>query len=708
MQVSTRAIEIIACLLEQADYTSVAAISEQLGISKRTVFREMETVEEVLTMLGIQSDKKARKGIKLFVTTDQKKAFIELIDKQMQLNYTQEMRQNILIIELLKSRDAQKLYYYANLLNVSEATISNDMDKLEAWFADHQLTLTRKPGFGVLVEGTEKNFRRALVDFLYQTFDHEELVDLINDDLFQTKTNTRSLHTDNMLGVIDKEILLKVNRVLKTYESILEKRLAEGAYLGLMIHLSIAVSRIQRNENIHMHKDIIEGLKRDDHFETARAIARSIAEAFDIRVPEDEVGYITMHLQGSKLKTGAIHDQHDFILSNFEITRMASKMIKAFKQHSGYDFGDDEKLLIGLASHLRPAITRMKLGLDIRNPLLNKIQEMYPEIMMMTKQTSHLLSDKYEIDVPEAEVGFLAMHFGAAIERYRKFQVTSKFIKVGVVCSSGVGTSTLLASRLTKMVPNIELVGQFSKEDVLKGHAKALGVRCLISTIPLEEMDCPTVKVNPLLLESDTHKIKQVLSILQQELMSFNDAAPLEEEAPESKMIKIHSMAAGILEIVQGFEVLSAQTFKDTDALITYIANHYGPSAKDRASIHAQLTAREALGTTLLKQEGLKLLHTKTDAVDQLTFAVVRLSRPMAHVDHGLEEEKQSTEIDLVVLMLMPMLLQKHKVAIMTYLSKLMIEDPQFVKHLKTMEAEKLRQLINRKLNLWFDSQMRG
>lgn len=707
MQYTTRAIEIIEILFKQSDYITVLNIADKLKISKRTIFRELETVEDILGTYQIEILKKTRVGIKVNATPEQMDQFRLAIHEQVEQVFSQESRLNLLMIELLKSREPKKLFYFADLLKVSEATISNDMDKIEDWFSQRKLDLVRKPGYGVYVLGSENSFRKAIVDFLYQTYEHEDLVQLIQNDFFQSFNESEGQAPSKMLGLIDKDILLKVSLILKDYEALLEKRLAEGAFMGLMIHLAIAIQRINRGESIFMNSAILDSLRIDPHFETAKAIAENIAKVFEIQVPEDEVGYITMHLKGSKLKTSAMSEQHDFIITNFELSRTTAKMIKAFRELSGYDFKDDEKLLIGLASHLRPALTRMKMGLDIRNPLLTKIKEMYPEIYAMTQQTASLLVGKYDIQVPEEEVGFLAMHFGAAIERFRKNQQSDKVARVGVVCSSGIGTSSLLASRLTKLIPKIELVGQFSKEDVQAGVLNEYNIDCLISTIPLETTIYPAIIVNPLLMESDIEKIKQVLALLNQEMKPFKEVASTEMNHGD-RLKKINALSSGILELVAGFKVLSVPALTTTEALIKWIGKTFTGTDRDSETLYHQLLEREKLGVTVLRSEGVKLLHAKSEVITHLTFAVLKMEGLNFYEKVTLVNPSGEEKIDLCLLMLLPKDADKNHLEIMSYLSKSIVEDSNLVSALKNDSESQLKAQIGNKLNLWFESQIRA
>ncbi len=688
MSYSRRVVEIVEILLGKVEYTAVSEIAEALGISKRTVFREMDEVEALVTGLGMTLEKKTRLGVKLEATDRQILKFKALQSETEQEHFSQDERHKILIIELLKSREPRKFYYFSTLLGVSEATISYDMDKIEPWFGSRGIELVRKPGYGVYLEGVESQFRKAMVDFLYQNYEHQDLVAMLDSSETQT---------DLVETVIDKAILIKISQLLKGYEQYLENRLTDGSFMGLMIHLAIAIQRIQRGESIFMGAEILESLRQDSQFEIARNIGNRVEETFDVKFPEDELGYITMHLKGSKLKTGAIVDQNDLIITNFEITRLASNMIHEFKKLSGYDFSEDEKLLIGLVSHLRPAITRMKLNLDIRNPLLDKIKEMYPEIYRMSENVSGLIQKQFEISVPDEEIGYLAMHFGASIERYRKLQHQDKKIRTGIVCSSGIGTSSLLYSRVSKHFASLELIGQFSKEDIMLGKVDTYGLELLISTIQIDQSNYPCIKVNPLLLEEDVDKIQQAINILKRQVTPYKESSV---EIETEKIEHIHEMTEAILAVEKTFELFEEISVKNVDALIKKAADSIGRESKFRKMLYRQLVERERLGSTVIHGEGVILIHAKTAAVETLQFSVWRLKRAV------LSQKGES--VTLAVTMYTPVEASRIQLEMMSQISKALIEEPLFLKALRSGTRAEVETMLKRRLHGWLNRQMQG
>lgn len=691
MNYSKRVLEIIEILIEQTDYISVSAIATQMAISKRTIFREMEDVEKLLDTFDVILHKKTKLGIKIEANKEQIENIKTFTKKNKGAHYSQEERSNLIKVELLKSREPKKFYHFSNLLSVSEATISYDMDKVEPWFEARGITLIRKPGYGVYLSGKEGAFRKAIVDFLYENYEHQDLIALLDNREAFVET------------IMDREIIVKINTILSAYENILAHRMTDNAFMGLMLHLSIAVSRILRGERIVMNKEVLSRLKNDAQYEVAREIGADIEQTFHIKFPEDELGFITMHLKGSKLKTGSLIDEEDLVLSNFELSRLALNMILQFKVLSDYDLKEDEKLLIGLVSHLRPALTRMNLSLDIRNPLLSKIMEMYPEIFEMSRQVSTQITKHYGFQVPDEEVGYIAMHFGAAIERYIKLQSIDKRIRTGVVCSSGIGTSSLLYSRLLKLFPRLEIIGQFSKEDVRSGAIDAHELELLITTINISHKELPSIHVNPLLMEEDIERIKQVISILSSRVKPYlkkKEQASDDVQKQSVDIRRIHAITDAVLTIEEGFKLYDMVKVKNINDLIGQISEKLTPEKVLRKKLIQTFIEREKLGSTLLRGEGILLLHIKSEAVKQLIYQIWRPIKPINHAS--------GEKIRAAVVMLIPQNSVEAQLEVMSQLSKAMIEEDTFTRLIKVGTEASLTVKVKEILHNWLSKQMQG
>lgn len=70
------------------------------------------------------------------------------------------------LIKLLsQEREFKPMSYYASKLNVSSRTISNDLNDLEELFKKYNLTIKRRPNYGVLLQGKDIDLQRLLMNF---------------------------------------------------------------------------------------------------------------------------------------------------------------------------------------------------------------------------------------------------------------------------------------------------------------------------------------------------------------------------------------------------------------------------------------------------------------------------------------------------------------------------------------------------------------
>ncbi|SHK16442.1 transcriptional antiterminator, BglG family [Anaerobranca californiensis DSM 14826] len=96
----------------------------------------------------------------------------------------------------------------------------------------------------------------------------------------------------------------------------------------------------------------------------------------------------------------------------------------------GKNQGDDIKSLnIALLDHINFAIKRLKEGIEIVNPFLYEIKLLYPEEYKTAAKVVDFLQSKLDIEIPEGEIGFLALHFvGGISENKQEALAQSKMI----------------------------------------------------------------------------------------------------------------------------------------------------------------------------------------------------------------------------------------------------------------------------------------
>ena len=74
----------------------------------------------------------------------------------------------------------------------------------------------------------------------------------------------------------------------------------------------------------------------------------------------------------------------------------------------------NETIHIGLIDHLAIAMKRLKNKEQINNPFIVEIETLYSVEFEMAKKIVNKLQDKYEIDFPEGEIGFITLNIHSA------------------------------------------------------------------------------------------------------------------------------------------------------------------------------------------------------------------------------------------------------------------------------------------------------
>lgn len=75
----------------------------------------------------------------------------------------------------------------------------------------------------------------------------------------------------------------------------------------------------------------------------------------------------------------------------------------------------NEYVHLALPDHIQFALYRIRNGLKIINPFLFEIKTLYSKEFALALQAADLLSNTFEIDIPESEIGFLALHIHSAL-----------------------------------------------------------------------------------------------------------------------------------------------------------------------------------------------------------------------------------------------------------------------------------------------------
>ena len=161
---SSREKKIILLIINSKMEITIKGIADEIGVSRRTILREMSGVYKWFSDHGFAVNRNSNKGLLLDVSLIEKTHLLEELEEADTIHYhTKHERQLFIITELLQTKESLKLLFFASVLSVSEATISHDLNDVAIWFEKYDLILERKQGYGVIVNGRERSKRKALI-----------------------------------------------------------------------------------------------------------------------------------------------------------------------------------------------------------------------------------------------------------------------------------------------------------------------------------------------------------------------------------------------------------------------------------------------------------------------------------------------------------------------------------------------------------------
>src|ERR671916_2463023 len=619
MGLTIRELRLIEALLRHPEGLTADDLADRLGVSARTVHRDLQPAGEFLASHDLTLVRQAGRGINIEGPDSARTRALEAAEKMRSEALTPEERRASLLGMLLGSDEPIKLRALASRSKVSIGTVGRDLDEAEEWLAAFGLSLVRKRGYGVQVTGVEDDRRQAMSGLILQDLD--EAAFLSGEGFGEDSPEMTDPVSAGLMGMIDEGRLRAAKALTREAVGRLPYAIADEAFVSLSVHVALMIERLLRGGEIGMDGEVLRRLRETPEYANAGELAGAIGEAFKLEVPEEEVAYLTRHLRGTKLRQDEELDRY-FEGSDLEIASRVKALIHHVSEQTGVHLAGDSSLYTGLLAHIERAIHRLRENLRISNPLVSEIKEDYPALFDLVDRGMEKVF--VEDEIPEEEVGFVAMHFGAALDRGQGNFPNS----VLIICPSGIGSSRILASRLETAFPQIGHVHHASLFDLDELDPNDFDL--VVSTVSLHVPDDLYVQVGPLLSEKEVDRIRnhlrekpgvrrtvseslEVFGGGQEKLRQMAEVTQLIAELVDDVFVERHEARGSIPEAVR----LMCASLAARGLL------------SDAGSLETSLLARMELGGIGIPGTVLALFHARDSAVARPAFSLHDFDEPL-------------------------------------------------------------------------------
>lgn len=675
MEFTPRTKQIIIHLLSVKRPLTDREIAEALGVSKRTILRESEDVAQALSNYNLTLVRKKGEGSVVEGDEADKKAILDAITSSHEMVVTdKERRRNFLKIELLRNREPQKLFYYSNKFGVSEATISNDLDAIEDWAKEYHLELIKKPGFGIMLSASEKNYRVAMQKFVTETMRLDEAPNL----------------GENIYSLLNEGILAEVGNALEDMDEPYLKNITNDAYIGLLVHLAVAVERIGQGKFVT--EDNYDA-SLDKGYDIAKKIATSLEKVFNITIPEAEVNNILLHIRGSKFKYSNA-TAIDQVMNAEELLSIVEGMIDAIEADYASEIKYEDEFITGLIVHLETALYRMKNDLPISNPLLAQVKAEYPSVYADCKKAAEVIYNRTGLKPNDAEIGFLCMHFGAAKEKIESRKRKKRTVNIGVICASGFGVAQLMMAKLKNHFASSDIVIKAYGIDEITEYI-ASRTDFFISIIEMDGFGTDYVMVNPMITSKDILQISTKI----EEYSSL----PLRKADTDftRQLDDINNIIIRLKGIIRKYHHLKISPLTSFETMVRTLSEDITESPKAAAILCSEIMAREQIMSQVFPEIGIALLHTRSRAVKECEIVTASGENQMPFDGEGLEN------VQAAICMVIP--IDEHKKEnseMLGRISSAIIEDEYFLSDIQNGREDAIRNRLQEILKGYFSEQL--
>lgn len=472
-------------------------LSGGLNVSKKTIARHINSLNEKYPKPIIVSLR--GRGYELNYSN-----YLDYANQNVHHDSSTHLRQENMLTKLLfASPNEVKIYDLVNSLYISESVLWNDEKQISKKIKKWNLKLKRKQR-SIQIVGNEKDIRSALIELVLHINNSTDIETL-------RKNTSQSNQNDFNFALSQVEMSLRV----------LNGSLPYPYNINFFAHIYILLTRAKKyksvDQSIASEGNLQDEIKMNPEiFSVCKKIIDNIKKylGFTGESLDFEVYYLFKYLLTSRFNSfdGIVLDDRD----------LAEKVTDFFIQEVSQNLNCNFEISIKdeIKNHVLAMISRLKMKISLPNALLNDIKLEYSNVFLATKKAAVKASRKFDLPkISDDETGFICLYFAKYYEEKTK---PCKKVKAYVICTTGIGTSGIISTKIKNSIPEIEIVGLASNSDIKTILQKQPNIDLLISTVPI---DChekvPIELVSAFFTKKDEQKVKNVVRKIQSDRESI-------------------------------------------------------------------------------------------------------------------------------------------------------------------------------------------
>lgn len=477
---------IIKYLTEKSEYVTALELSQQLEVSIRTIKRYIKDLNYFLSDYGVEIVSARGVGYRIEGPVKEVKRIIEKADKLIegiQIDDSSEGRV-VKTICILINNEYMNAEDLSNELNLSIPSTNKVISNVRDILKKYGLGIISRPFYGSKISGKEIKIRDLILDYAIKS----------------DENNSLEIRLDN-ISKEESELIEKVITANLKNDNII---ISDKDFNTLFTRIMVSISRVRKNYPIE--DEAFKDNYRLENYDLVKKIMEKISETLGITICKNEIYYVSsscgIMVYNYNTRKELIKDKND------EVNRFISETLDEIDLITGINLKEDIDFTNALIIHLKIFINRFKAGIKAKNSLLNQIKSKFPMETNLATIVAKKLEEEFKVTLDEDEIGFIAMHFGAAFERRKN----KSGKRVCIICHYGIGTSQLLTEKLKQRISDIDIVGTYPVRylDV----ALAQDIDFIVSTVKLDKKNfkIPVLYIENVFSDEIVNELHQIFN----------------------------------------------------------------------------------------------------------------------------------------------------------------------------------------------------
>lgn len=234
----------------------------------------------------------------------------------------------------------------------------------------------------------------------------EEFDDVMADKIFVLSSPEAKNKFQELIVNIPMEHIALGEELICYAEDKIGKKLNEMIYISLVDHIYTSIMRFL--EGIEVKNALLWDIRRFYPLEFSIGLhgLDMIEERHKVRLPEDEAGFIALHLVNAEMDDQSIQGM-------YEITKIMQEISNIVKYRFRLDFDEDSVYYYRFITHLKFFAQRLLSGKtyeDEGDDLLETVKEKYVNSYQCVCTIADFIKNKYHYELSGEEKLYLTIH----------------------------------------------------------------------------------------------------------------------------------------------------------------------------------------------------------------------------------------------------------------------------------------------------------